>query len=417
MNYNEAVEYITKKSKFGSKYGLDTMRKLLDKLGNPEKELQFVHIAGTNGKGSTLAYLSSILRCADYKVGSYASPSVFSYNERFMINGNNIENDELAELFGVVKKAADELSECGIEPTAFEIETAVAFMYFFKNRCDLCVIETGLGGRLDATNVIKNKLLAVITEIGFDHMQILGNSLEQIAKEKLAIADGCPLCTVMQKKEIMPLFVNHLMTYFATGFKGKEYSLDGQLFEFENEDYFIRLIGDHQIQNASLAVLAAKVLNDNGVFISKDAIHRGLIETVWHGRFEVFKRGGNVFVLDGAHNADGAVALSETVKKYFKNEKVGGVVATFADKDYVTTVKTFATCFDEITAINAEGDRALDKVKLYETAKDYCHASIGDSLEGSILNMAKKYKTVVVCGTLSVLRNARSVIENYDGQK
>lgn len=414
MEYTEAVEYITNKSKFGSKYGLETMQKLLDELGNPERELKFVHIAGTNGKGSTLAYLSSILRCADYKVGSYSSPSVFTYNERYKINGQNISDEELAELMTVCKNASDKLVGTGFEPTAFEIETAVAFMFFLKNRCDLCVIETGLGGRLDATNVVKNKLLAVITEIGYDHMQILGDTLEQIAKEKLAIADGCPLCTVMQKKEIMPLFVNHLMTYFATDFEGKEYSTRGQLFEFENEDYFIRLLGDHQIQNASLAVLAAKVLNESGVFIGKDAIHRGLIETVWPGRFEVLKRKNNIFVLDGAHNADGAAALAETVNKYFDGEKVGGIVATFADKDYVATVKSFATCFEEITAVNAEGERSLAKEKLCETAKKYCKAQVGISLEESIKDMAKKYKIVVVCGTLSVLGDARRIIDGYD---
>lgn len=414
MNYNDAVSFITAKSKFGSKFGLDTIKRLLSEIGNPEDKLKFVHIAGTNGKGSTLCYLSSILICAGYKVGSYSSPSVFSYNERFMIGMNPIGDDEVARILTAVIEAADRIKKEGYDATAFEIETAAAFLCFLENGCDICVIETGLGGRLDATNAVKNKLLAVITEIGLDHCQILGNDLASIAKEKLAIADGVPLCTVMQKKEIMPLFLNHLMTYFAMDYEPLESSLDGQVFTFEGEDYFIRLLGDHQIQNASLAVLAAKVLNDTGVFISMDARHLGLIEAVWHGRFEIIRKKDNVFVLDGAHNKDGAEALAKTVKKYFAGEKVGGVVATFADKDYHATLKEFASCFDEIKAVDAVGDRSLDKNTLYKEASRLVKASVGKNLLDGISDMAKRYKTVVICGTLSVLKDARSIIDGYD---
>ena len=410
MNYEESINYIKKISKFGSVFGLETMKKFLARLGNPEKGLRFVHVAGTNGKGSTTAYLSSILTEQGYKTGTYISPSVFCYNERFMLDGKMILDDDLALYMTTAKDAVEEMKKEGENlPTAFEIETALALLYFKAKGADICVLETGLGGRLDATNAVDKKLLAVVTKIGMDHMQILGSSLKKIAAEKLAIVKGCPLCTVEQPSEVMPLVYSLSESYVAKGYELLSYSDKGQTFSFEGMKYDIPLLGRHQIENASLAVLSAKVLNSKGFTISDEAIYNGLKNTKWQGRFEIIDCVKGKLILDGAHNEDGAKALYSALCDYFPDRKIGAVMASFKDKEYQKTVEIISGAVDEIYTVNAEGERSLPAENLAEIASKFVKAKAFENIQDAISKMFVHHDVVVVCGTLSILKEVKAL--------
>ena len=410
MNYEESINYIKKISKFGSVFGLETMKKFLARLGNPEKGLRFVHVAGTNGKGSTTAYLSSILTEQGYKTGTYISPSVFCYNERFMLDGKMISDDDLALYMTTAKDAVEQMKKEGENlPTAFEIETALALLYFKAKGADICVLETGLGGRLDATNAVDKKLLAVVTKIGMDHMQILGSSLKKIAAEKLAIVKGCPLCTVEQPSEVMPLVYSLSESYVAKGYELLSYSDKGQTFSFEGMKYDIPLLGRHQIENASLAVLSAKVLNSKGFTISDEAIYNGLKNTKWQGRFEIIDCVKGKLILDGAHNEDGAKALYSALCDYFPDRKIGAVMASFKDKEYQKTVEIISGAVDEIYTVNAEGERSLPAENLAEIASKFVKAKAFENIQDAISKMFVHHDVVVVCGTLSILKEVKAL--------
>ena len=410
MNYEESINYIKKISKFGSVFGLETMKRFLARLGNPEKGLRFVHVAGTNGKGSTTAYLSSILTEQGYKTGTYISPSVFCYNERFMLDGKMILDDDLALSMTTAKDAVEEMKKEGENlPTAFEIETALALLYFKAKGADICVLETGLGGRLDATNAVDKKLLAVVTKIGMDHMQILGSSLKKIAAEKLAIVKGCPLCTVEQPSEVMPLVYSLSESYVAKGYELLSYSDKGQTFSFEGMKYDIPLLGRHQIENASLAVLSAKVLNSKGFTVSDEAIYNGLKNTKWQGRFEIIDCVKGKLILDGAHNEDGAKALYSALCDYFPDRKIGAVMASFKDKEYQKTVEIISGAVDEIYTVNAEGERSLPAENLAEIASKFVKAKAFENIQDAISKMFVHHDVVVVCGTLSILKEVKAL--------
>lgn len=410
MNYEESINYIKKISKFGSVFGLETMKKFLARLGNPEKGLRFVHVAGTNGKGSTTAYLSSILTEQGYKTGTYISPSVFCYNERFMLDGKMILDDDLALYMTTAKDAVEEMKKEGENlPTAFEIETALALLYFKAKGADICVLETGLGGRLDATNAVNKKLLAVVTKIGMDHMQILGSSLKEIAAEKFAIVKGCPLCTVEQPSEVMPHVYSLSESYVAKGYELLSYSDKGQTFSFEGMKYDIPLLGRHQIENASLAVLSAKVLNSKGFTISDEAIYNGLKNTKWQGRFEIIDCAKGKLILDGAHNEDGAKALYSALCDYFPDRKIGAVMASFKDKEYQKTVEIISGAVDEIYTVNAEGERSLPAENLAEIASKFVKAKAFENIQDAISKMFVNHDVVVVCGTLSILKEVKAL--------
>lgn len=410
MNYEESINYIKKISKFGSVFGLETMKRFLARLGNPEKELKFVHVAGTNGKGSTSAYLSSIFKAQGYKTGTYISPSVFRYNERFLFDGKMISDDDLALYMTTAKDAVEQMKKEGENlPTAFEIETALALLYFKAKGADICVLETGLGGRLDATNAVGNKLLAVVTKIGMDHMQILGGSLKEIAAEKLAIVRGCPLCTVEQPPEIMPLVYSVSESYVAKGFELLSYSDKGQTFMFEGMKYFTPLLGRHQIENASLAILGAKVLNSKGFAVSDEAIYNGLKNTKWQGRFEIIECPKGKIVIDGAHNEDGANALYNALCDYFPDKKIGAVMASFKDKEYQKTVEIISGAVDEIFTVNAEGERSLSAENLADVAAKFVKAKAFKNIKDAISEMFVHHDVVVVCGTLSILKEVKAL--------
>ena len=338
MFYHEALDYIRRIEADGSDYGLERERELLDILGSPDTAYPVIHVAGTNGKGSVCAMLTAVLAAAGYRVGTYNSPSVLRYNERFRLNGAPLADDKVARYMTEVRdavekeRAARDAAACeadgegrpmrGFRPTAFEQETALALAAFKREKCDVAVLETGLGGRWDATNAVREKTLAVITKIGLDHCALLGDTLREIAGEKAAIIRGAAV-TCPQEKEaadvIYPL---------AERVSGVPHLLErtplGQRFEYHGEEY--ATVGDHQLINAALVIDAAEMLRERGFDIPQAALKEGLKSAVWHARFEVLTERniahspydivvshGKTLVLDGAHNPQGARALAETL--------------------------------------------------------------------------------------------------------
>lgn len=392
MNYIEATNWIKNIERAGSDYGIERMRELLVLLGEPDRFVKAVHIAGTNGKGSVSAYLTSILREAGYKVGTYNSPSVFRYNERWLLDGEPLSDELVAKYLTIVRdtiEAEQKLRDAfGLDkflPTAFEIETAVMFLAFFEAECDICVVETGLGGRWDATNVMYEKELAVITPIGLDHCGILGNTLAEIASEKAAIIKDVGV-TVEQAPEIM----NEIRHPFDL-VDGKKVTRDprietakkpvflsadvtGQKFEYDGQEYRISMLGRHQLDNASLAVCAVKELRKKHWDISDEALKNGLEKTVWHARFEIVQNAeqrfnlvvstGKTLVFDGSHNPHGAKTLADGMREFFSDKRVALVLGILKDKDYEGVVRTLIPCAKQVVCITPPSPRALENVAL-----------------------------------------------------
>lgn len=430
MIYSEAIDYIKNIGRSGIDLGLERMRELLDLAGSPDRALKCVHIAGTNGKGSTSAYLTSILREAGYKVGTYNSPSVFCYNERWLIDGAPLSDEDVANYMtrvaAIVESENDRRAATGetFAPTAFEIETALAFVAFADLNCDVCVIETGMGGRWDATNAMENKLLAVITPIGFDHMQYLGNTLGQIAAEKAAIIDGdavtCVQCEeVMNELEHPWRTVDGKREYVACRLKVAsaarvlENSILGQRFEYEGREYFVQMLGEHQIVNASIAICAAKTLNEKGLEISDKNIFDGLAKTVWHGRFEIVKNAeerfdlvipqGKTLVFDGAHNPHGAKSLSAALDRYFANKSLHIVMGALADKDVEGVVRLIAPHAKRMTAVTPPSPRAMSKRELQAVVSKYAPCGIGDDVRSALqAALSGDCEVVLLTGSLTL---------------
>lgn len=417
MLYEEARVYLDGISKYGSVLGLDSIKNLLKELDDPQKDLTFIHIAGTNGKGSILAYLSTILTEAGFRTGRYCSPTVLGYLERFQIDGQWMEKEQLAEFTCRVKDATERLKAKGYpSPTVFEVETAIAFLYFKEEKCDYVVLESGLGGALDATNVVENTKLCIFASISMDHIGVLGNTLEEIAQDKAGIIKkGAAVVTGRQKEEA--LFV--LRT--KAGELGCpvemvddseaiiiERNLLGQKFswmEFQNME--IHLAGQHQIENAITALGAVRVLRRRGVEISDDAVCRGFEKTRWPGRFMVLGT-RPLLIADGAHNEDAAKRLAENLELYLNRKKVTAVMGVFRDKEYEKIVEIMAPHLKCVYAIDLpNAQRTLKKEELCKVlAAHGVQAETADSIEEALEYAKQREKedgAVLVFGSLSYL--------------
>ena len=440
MLYEEALAYLKKVSASGSIMGLDSIRALTSELGNPQDSLKVIHIAGTNGKGSILNYTSGILTEAGYKVGEYSSPSVLGYLERFQISGKWMKEDELPPLVEKVKAAAERMAEKGLPyPTVFELETAVAFLYFKENACDYAVIECGMGGELDSTNIIKKPLICAFAAISLDHIGILGNNIEEIAETKSGIIKpGASVVIGWQKKEAEDVLKKKagkagaeiieaqkdLLIRNDTGGRrdlctgpGAEAKFSGQRFSYkEHKDLYIRLLGRHQIENAAVAIDIIDALKKKGAAINEENIRSGLKNAVWPGRFEIIKKtGGQVFVIDGAHNEDASKRLAESLDEYFGEEKLEAVMGIFKDKDYRTVIKNLAPHLKKVYTIDLpDKKRNFGKEKLAEELeKAKIDAEPAESLEAAI---NKADGNVLVTGSLSYLGEARKCIAERTGK-
>ncbi len=379
MNYAESLNYIHSISWTFCKPGLDRIRVLCEALGDPQNDLKFVHVVGTNGKGSTCSMLHSILRCAGYRVGLYTSPYIRFFNERMQVNGEPISNEELAELTDRVKPVADAMDD---RPTEFELITAIAFLYFKRHGCDVVVLEAGMGGRLDSTNIIRNPLLSVITGIALDHVAFLGDTVEQIAAEKAGIIkDGAPVlfggdeeaaAEVISKTAIDRGSPFYIVPYERlTDLRADLY---GSTFDFGfRRALHIGLLGTYQPRNAALAVCAAELLCERGMTISENALRRGLNEARWPGRFELLSH-RPLTIFDGAHNPQGIHSAVESIKTYFGEQRVYLLTGVLRDKDYTEIAGELATVASRAFVLTPNSPRAL-------AAEEYAEVLRGEGIE------------------------------------
>lgn len=423
MTTQQAIEALHALPRLGSgKPGLERMQNLLDHLGNPEKDLQCVHIAGTNGKGSLAAMTASILTAAGYKTGLTISPYVVDFRERFQIDGEMIPPRTLASLTQKILDAVEIIRQEGGEPPVqFEAVTALAMLWFAREKCDLVVLETGLGGRYDATNVVPHTLVAAITRIGYDHMELLGDTLDKIAAEKAGIIkEGCAVvCYPDQPAEAMgPILTAaaEAHTTIITPEMEDIRQLPGKRLE-NRIDYggyqaSLGFPGAHQANHAAMAVEVALALwREYGYEISDDAIMQGLAAARMPARIEVLRR-HPLLLLDGCHNPDGTRALAETLTKAKYEENLVGVLGMLADKDYKQMLEILAPCFAKVYTVTPNCPRALSGQDLQKEARFHMDAEAVDTIPQA-LRAAVRYAEdnnlagVVVCGSLYLAAEAR----------
>ena len=365
MNYTEAIEYIHSVNWVFCKPGLDRIRALCKALGDPQDSLRFIHVAGTNGKGSLCAMTASMLCAAGLRVGLYTSPYIVRFNERMQVNGAPITDDELCELVERIRPVADAMAD---KPTEFELITAVAFLYFAKHKCDVVVLECGLGGRLDATNIIETPLASVITGIALDHTAILGDTVEQIAAEKAGIIkSGVPVLWCGSDKNAEAVIRARADEIGAPVFTVKRdtltiksMTLDGTAFDFGNRTQLhIPLLGSYQPVNATNALCVIDLLGQcSDLHISDEAVQAGLADVRWPARFEIVHRAPLV-IADGGHNPEGIDAAVDSVKHYFGDGKVAVVTGVMADKDYRYMASRIAEVACHVYCLTPDNPRAL----------------------------------------------------------
>lgn len=426
MTTQQAIEALHALPRMGQGApGLARMQNLCDHLGNPEKELQCIHIAGTNGKGSLAAMTSSILTAAGYKTGLTISPYVVDFRERFQIDGEMIPPRTLANLTEKVLDAIDAIeAEGGEKPVEFEAVTALAFLWFAREKCDLVVLETGLGGRCDATNVVPQKLVAAITKIGYDHVEVLGDTLDKIAAEKAGIIkEGTVVVNYPdQPAEAMgPILTAaaEAHTSIITPDKDDLTLLRGKRLE-NRIDYggyraALGLPGTHQANHAAMAVeIALALWREFGYDISDDAILQGLADARMPARIEVLRR-HPLLLLDGCHNPDGAKMLAATLTRADFEENLVGVLGVLADKDYKDMLSDLAPCFAKVYTVTPNCPRALSAEELQKEARFHTDAEAADSVADAIRKAVdyadeNNLAGVVVCGSLYLAAEARPLL-------
>lgn len=364
MNYAETLNYIHSLGNFGLPTTLDRIKTVLDKLGNPQDKLKAIHIAGTNGKGSISSMLASVFKCAGYKTGLFISPYIIDFTERIQINGDFISKEDLCEY-------AKRVKETGVALTEFEFITATAFLYFKEQNIDILICETGLGGRLDATNTLDNLVAGVITKIGLDHTAILGDSISEITKEKCGILrDGVVVTSSNQEKDALDVIKSYADNLIIPQMNDCEIiksDFSGNTFIYKGEKFDISLCGKYQVENA---ITVIETIRNSGYDISYNTLYKGLKETTFPARLEVLKE-NPLIILDGAHNPDGAKVLAEELKKY--SGKITAIIGMMKDKDYKEVLKiTLPFCKNAICVGVENLPRSLSAEELFENAKEFC---------------------------------------------
>ena len=369
MNVTEAIAYIESVSWKGSRPGLERVRELLDRMGCPEKQLKFVHIAGTNGKGSTAAMTASILQKAGYKTGLYTSPHIYRFHERIRVDGVDISDEDLAAITEYVQPMAQAMAD---HPTEFELVFCIAIEYFKRVGCDIVVLEVGMGGAMDATNTIPVPEVAVITNIGLDHTGFLGNTVEQIATEKCGIfKDGGSAVVYRSTPGVEEVFEKtaaaHGMQLKKADFDTlhlRSHSLEGQVFDCGSRKALeLPLLGEHQLHNASVVLSIADTLIEKGWKISEEHIRAGLREVSWPGRFHIVKR-DPLFIVDGGHNPQCLESLVQNIIDYLPGRKIVALTGVLADKDYGEMYKPVMPYISKFVCITPPNDRKLESAEL-----------------------------------------------------
>lgn len=425
MNCEEAISYIHSLQKFGIQPGLQKISALCDALGNPQKSLKVIHVAGTNGKGSTSTMISNMLIASGYDVGLYISPYVSDFRERIQLNGKMIEKSALAKAVEKVKNAIDNvLIPKGIQPTEFEALTATAFVFYAESNCDFVVLEVGLGGRFDATNIIENPLVSVIVSISLDHTAILGDTIEKIAFEK---------CGIIKKNAVTvsyPLQSDDAINVIKEKCKEMNNNLiipDSSLISLESEDFDgttakygdicfkLSLAGKHMIYNACTAIEAVKALSAYNLDISNEAIAKGIEASTMPARLELINK-NPIILLDGGHNEGCGRAVEEYIDKFLRNRRIIMVSSMMADKDYESYLLSVASKASVFIATKADVPRALSSDELMKTAEKYCKEcySVSDpqkAIEAGI-SFCDENSIFFVCGSFYLAEEVRDYLKN-----
>ncbi len=398
MNYNETIEYIHSTPKFARELGNTLLLKLLEKLDNPHKGQKYIHIAGTNGKGSTATMLAEILKQSGYKVGLYTSPYIEVFNERIKINGENISNDDLALIVTLIR----EIIETYDTPVSeFALDTAAAFYYFKEQKCDFIVLETGMGGRLDATNVIEENIATVLTSISLDHTQYLGQTIEEITEEKCGIIkkNSSVICYPNMIQSALTVINNKINEMNAKLYISQKPDENKPVFTYNNKEYILGLNGDFQKYNASTVLKTVEVLRTNGVQIPEKAIEEGLKKATHMARFEFF---GENIILDGGHNRDAMEELAKSLKKIKK--PICLCIAMMKDKDYSECIKIVSGVITNVVTCEIDMPRCCKSEMLAkEFNKNGVNAHSYQRPEDALnkaLEIAGDDGLVCICGSL-----------------
>lgn len=427
MNYIQALNYINDKNKFGSRLGLEVIGKLLDLLGNPHLGMNYIHIGGTNGKGSTSSYIATTLKEAGYRVGLFTSPYLERFNERISINGEDIPDEKLAQITERIKDKIEIMLEEGYEhPTTFEIVTAIAFVYFNEKNVDYTILEVGLGGRYDSTNIIEESIVSVITTIDYDHIDVLGDTLGKIAYEKAGIIkESGVVVSYPQQDEAFQVLKKVAMEKGAELIKCpmenvaiKDLSEFGGVFDFKYDgsifkDIEIGLLGEYQIYNATLALYTLLILRNKGLInITDDELRNGFKKTRWKGRLEILKR-NPTFLIDGAHNLQGVKTLAESLKMLKYRRLILGI-GILKDKDVEHMVEILAPLADEIVITQVNMPRKLEAEFLEKIIKKYnkntfIEKDIKKSI-GKTYELASKEDLIVFGGSLYLIGDVRRIL-------
>jgi len=435
--YAEALDYIYDLTKYGTKLGLKNINYLLPLLGNPHKKLKIIHVAGTNGKGSTCSLISSILQSDGYKVGLYTSPHLVDFTERFKVNHKPIDRKKVSELLERIKPSIEKVANTPFygHPTFFEVITSLAFLYFFEEQVDFLVLEVGLGGRLDATNVCE-PLISIITHIDYDHMDKLGNSLGEIAREKGGIIkpEGIVISSnqyeeayneikkIADEKNSLIYSVGREISYkiVKSDIKGVIFNLKGIYHNYKN--LHTSLLGRHQVDNAATAITTIEALKIRGVKISEKAIRTGLEKVKWTGRLEIIQNNPTL-ILDGAHNPSGIRIVRQALQEIFSYHRLILVLAIFADKDYKKMIQIIAPKADLIITTRAKSPRAAPPQAIAKEVAQYIEQNkiiITENIPKAIncaLSNSKKDDLICITGSLHTVGEAKRYFNIKDQER
>ena len=421
MNAEQAIAYIHSVCWKGSIPGLGRTQELLEKMGNPEKKLKFVHIAGTNGKGSTAAMTASILSKAGYRTGLYTSPYIYRFHERIQVDGVEISDEDLTEITEYVKPLADSMAQ---SPTEFELVCCIAFEYFYRKKCDIVVLEVGMGGAWDATNVIEVPEVAVITNIGLDHTEYLGDTVEKIAETKSGIFKPHGHAVVYRSTPSVEAVYERVcaerdVSLRKADFDGlvlKAHTLEGQVFDCgSRKNLVLPLLGDHQLHNASVVLSIVDTLIGEGWKISERNIYDGIRDVRWPGRFDIVCR-KPLFIIDGGHNPQCIEALVKNIRDYLAGKKVIALTGVLADKDYADMYKPVMPLVDRFVCITPPNPRKLEAEQLAQYlqqagAQAQASESILDGVKKA-MDLAGEDGVVLCFGSLYSIGGIRDALKD-----
>lgn len=429
MNYKEACAVLESSSGLGSRPGLNSIRRLCGLLGDPQEKLKIIHVAGTNGKGSVCAMTSGIIKAAGYKTGMYVSPYLADYTDSFYINGIAVSRPDFSHIVSLVNEKAEIMAEEGLPPTEFEILTACAFLLFLQKGCDFAVIETGMGGTLDATNLIKAPLASVITAISIDHTAFLGETIEEITQHKCGIIKegGITVCYPDQKPSVMKIVKdtaaekhNTLFIPDMSGLVVAGTGLDGTRMRYQGLDIKITIPGRHQALNAATAIETIDALRGScGLQITDENIRAGISEAYIPARQEVLMLKPLV-ILDGSHNIQGIEALADTLKRNLKGRSIAVIMGMLKDKEYEQAIAMMASFADKFIAVKPDNPRALDPEITAQIAKRYCGGALAYDDADKAVKEAAQFSgsggAIIICGSLYLAARMRRAVENTFGK-